>query len=35
MSVTPEWHPFGSITHVFVAESEEEARRLVHATDVE
>jgi hypothetical protein len=29
VSVTPEWHPFGSITRVFVADSEEEARRLV------
>ncbi|MBI4269038.1 MAG: hypothetical protein HY615_01785 [Candidatus Rokubacteria bacterium] len=30
-SVTPEWHPFGSITRVFVADTEEEARRLVQA----
>jgi hypothetical protein len=28
-SVTPAWHPFGSITHMLVADSEEEARRLI------
>jgi len=27
-SVTPDWHPLGSITHVLVAETEEGARRI-------
>jgi hypothetical protein len=32
-SVTPDWHPLGSVTRIIVADSEEEAQRVIQETN--